>query len=989
MKHLFICREYPPAAYLPGGIGTYVRQISVALAEAGETVHVIGHRWPGAPRLREVTHDGRLTVHRVSLDEPMRAPDGLAWTAPPGLPQQAMLHSRLPAQVFAWQAALLAERLIEDEGIDIVEAQEWEAPLVYLQARRAAGLGPQRRPPCVVHLHSSSEMIFQANGWSTEVADHAPALALEAQSIRWADAILAPSRFIADETAERLQLQGRPITVIPYPLLPGDAVARDASVWQAPAVCHVGRLELRKGMLEWAEALALASARQPDLQAHFAGGDTPLSVTGEGSVRQAMLRCLPASRRHRLVFHGNLDAAGMRRLQARCSLAVVPSRWENFPYACMEAMRSGLPVIVAPRGGTAEMIEAGRCGWVASSGTPQALAAALQSALATPAAQRRNMGAAAAERIAALCGIANVLAAQRAFRRSVVERAMQAPQAAPAPEQAAETSMGPVRVLAHPQLQLAPDLAARCSTAFAANPAWQGLTAWVLLDGEGMLLMPGAARLQADDGRPMPLLVLRQDLADALGLAADQAWPDAALSERLSKHAQVAPDWCGSYPGVLGRMPSAALGRVPAQPPYSALALAVLRHHMGLGPWLALCTPGYRRALALRAAGAVAARLTGRHRGRLAAAASEAPASAVPLPVAAPPECLPPMQTGLVSVVVAAYNAQATLSQTLASVLAQSYERLELIVVDDGSTDATAAIVEALAALDGRVRLVRQSNAGVAAARNQGLRLARGEFIAPLDADDLWAPSKLARMVARLQEAGPDAGFAYCWWVVVDAEGCVLDRSPHWREEGSVLRQLAEVNFVGCASIPVFRRSALLRGGPGLGYDARLRDLDAQGCEDWDLLLRVAQVRQVVCVPEVLVAYRRHGGSMSSGCAAMWRSGQLVLAELGRRQPDWPPSVCAAGLGQFALHLAGVAFWSGRPLEALGWILRSRSPVTVLAILPALVRILLRGPAAPMPVRLDPRQGFDAAGLPPPLMPYAQIHQRRWRRRAMATEAAT
>ena len=107
----------------------------------------------------------------------------------------------------------------------------------------------------------------------------------------------------------------------------------------------------------------------------------------------------------------------------------------------------------------------------------------------------------------------------------------------------------------------------------------------------------------------------------------------------------------------------------------------------------------------------------------------------------------------LVSVLIPAFNAQATLLQTLQSVERQSFGDLEVIVVDDGSRDDTARIAADFAARDTRFRLVRQANAGAAAARNAALALARGEWIAPLDADDLWHPDKLARQVQCLKAA--------------------------------------------------------------------------------------------------------------------------------------------------------------------------------------------------------------------------------------------
>jgi glycosyltransferase involved in cell wall biosynthesis len=106
------------------------------------------------------------------------------------------------------------------------------------------------------------------------------------------------------------------------------------------------------------------------------------------------------------------------------------------------------------------------------------------------------------------------------------------------------------------------------------------------------------------------------------------------------------------------------------------------------------------------------------------------------------------MQPALVSCIVPVYNGEPYLREAIDSVLAQTYRPIEVIVVDDGSTDATAEI---LASYDDRLRSARQPNSGTPAARNLGLSLARGEFLAFLDADDLWHPEKLARQMARFQ----------------------------------------------------------------------------------------------------------------------------------------------------------------------------------------------------------------------------------------------
>jgi glycogen synthase len=164
MKHLIVCREYPPAP--GGGIGTYVQHISRLLAERGETVHIIGQLAAGASRTIEERCNGNLIIHRVPYAVPhlvfgsKPSPAIKSWEA------RALFDSGFSPQCFAWQASLLAERLVEQEAIEVIEAQEYEAPLYFLQLRRALGLGPGKTPPCIVHLHSPTAYIAAHNDWN-------------------------------------------------------------------------------------------------------------------------------------------------------------------------------------------------------------------------------------------------------------------------------------------------------------------------------------------------------------------------------------------------------------------------------------------------------------------------------------------------------------------------------------------------------------------------------------------------------------------------------------------------------------------------------------------------------------------------------------------------------------------------------------------------------------------------------------------------------
>ncbi len=334
-------------------------------------------------------------------------------------------------------------------------------------------------------------------------------------------------------------------------------------------------------------------------------------------------------------------------------------------------------------------------------------------------------------------------------------------------------------------------------------------------------------------------------------------------------------------------------------------------------------------------------------------------------------------QLPLVSVVIAAFNAERFIYETCRSVLDQTYRNLELIVVDDGSSDGTSDVVAALAAADRRVRLIRQTNGGVAAARNTAIAHASGEFIAPIDADDLWLPTKLEQQV-RAMQAQPDAGLVYCWWVWIDAAGLLLDRSPRWRVAGRVFEKLIDINFTGNASVPLFRRAALVEAG---GYDSTLQARGGQGCEDWNLALLVASRYPVAVVPAVLVGYRRHDDGMSRHSERMWGSYQAMcqsLAASGRLEGmDLHRS-----RGQFALHLAGVSFWSRDYWQAIAWAVRARQLTLSLRLAPHVLALFARRIAGRRPtarLRLGDHILVEDRAFPEPLLPYDRIYQQFWR----------
>ena len=274
-------------------------------------------------------------------------------------------------------------------------------------------------------------------------------------------------------------------------------------------------------------------------------------------------------------------------------------------------------------------------------------------------------------------------------------------------------------------------------------------------------------------------------------------------------------------------------------------------------------------------------------------------------------------QASLVSVIIPAYNAQQLIARTLMSVLNQTYRHLEVWVVDDGSRDRTAEIVQAIAKQDDRVRLLQQPNAGVASARNLGIRSAQGEFIALIDSDDLWYPDALGKLVAQFQRSLPAVGVIYAWSVDIDEQDRPIGGFHAAAINGHVYRTLICHNFLGNASATLIRKDCLDRIG---GYDTQLKAQKAQGCEDWDLYLRLAEHYEFGVVPEFLIGYRKVASSMSMDFSQMARSQQFMLQSIQKNHPELSGYLYRLSRSSFYLYLAQQCDVYGDARETLGWL---------------------------------------------------------------------
>jgi glycosyltransferase involved in cell wall biosynthesis len=222
----------------------------------------------------------------------------------------------------------------------------------------------------------------------------------------------------------------------------------------------------------------------------------------------------------------------------------------------------------------------------------------------------------------------------------------------------------------------------------------------------------------------------------------------------------------------------------------------------------------------------------------------------------------------LISVVIPAYNAQEFIERTLRSALVQTYRNLEILVIDDGSTDLTLSVVEHFVRSDARVRVFSIPNAGVAEARNFGLKNAAGAYIAFLDADDLWHPQKLEMQVAAMN-AAPDAAACYVMFRGIDLlDGVTFGASAIGRS-GYAFAHHLYARPVGNGSSLLVRREIALAVG---GYDSSWAARGLGGCEDYDFELKLAARYPLLFVKRYLLGYRSYPGNMSSDRLRMARA---------------------------------------------------------------------------------------------------------------------
>jgi glycosyltransferase involved in cell wall biosynthesis len=269
-----------------------------------------------------------------------------------------------------------------------------------------------------------------------------------------------------------------------------------------------------------------------------------------------------------------------------------------------------------------------------------------------------------------------------------------------------------------------------------------------------------------------------------------------------------------------------------------------------------------------------------------------------------------------VSVIVPAYNAAAYLPYAIDSVLAQTYRDWEIVIVNDGSTDHTRAVVEPYQAkLGDRLQLIEQPNRGLSAARNTGLRAARGEFMAMLDADDVWLPHRLARGVAVL-DSHPETGLVHAKVVRIDVHGSItgqLKIAPEYLS-GHIARHIyTRRAHIVCPTV-LFRKRCLQTAG---WFDEAMR-----ATEDRDLWFRIALRYKVAFIDEVVAQYRLSPMSITSDLDGLL-NGQLYFAAKHYQSGAVTRLEYLQALGNTHRELGDSLFRRGSVAESLGSYLRA------------------------------------------------------------------
>lgn len=363
MKILFISSEFPPETGF-GGIGTYVAHLAPALAARGHAVTVLS-RTLGSKDTESQVQGVRV----VRIADRAAPPD--VWHEPFD-PRAARSASAHYDRAFSVAVALEEDPRLAD--VDVIEAADWAGEAALVRAMLP-------NVPYVVKFHTPAKLVFAWNESGVSSAFVDALHGLESVAVRNAAGFTCPSRWMIPHCERVFELPAGHVRAIPNPY--SSAPAHPRRVAAQRRVLYVGRLEARKGVVEVAAPMCRVLRALPDVHWRLAGADTNSGAKGV-SMRAELASRIPSDLRERVHFLGALDRAELADELACAGAVILPSRHENFPYACLEAMAAGVPVVASRNGGMAEMIDAERTGLLIDPKDPDSIVDALLRVLEQP-----------------------------------------------------------------------------------------------------------------------------------------------------------------------------------------------------------------------------------------------------------------------------------------------------------------------------------------------------------------------------------------------------------------------------------------------------------------------------------------------------------------------------------------------------------------------------------------------------------------------------
>lgn len=348
MKICLVSREYPDE--LRGGIGSYTAGMAKALAQAGHEIHVVAR----SPERARVYEDGGVRVHKIA-PRALRIP---------------ILGRYLANLLYSAALDRYLVRLARTHAIEIVEAPDFGAEAFFYALR------PRRPTALAVRLHTPLKIVQAVNGVAPGALGRrliATVERMERSAILRSDAVSCPSRALTSLCRAQLALGDRDIRIYPNPVDTGYfcPLPEDDGAAREKTVLYAGQLTPRKGVDVFSQVIPLVLRDHPDATFLLVGADR--GPGGPGAMAERILTGLGPRARARVRFLGEQRWDMLRDLYRRASVCVFPSRFENFPQVCLEAMACGAPVVGSACGGMAEIIEDGVSGLLARPGDAGAI----------------------------------------------------------------------------------------------------------------------------------------------------------------------------------------------------------------------------------------------------------------------------------------------------------------------------------------------------------------------------------------------------------------------------------------------------------------------------------------------------------------------------------------------------------------------------------------------------------------------------------------